>query len=95
MLVPPEITVEKRPLGPDVWEYVFTHEAMGILGRIVLQPDPDGPDTLARTEIYGAPDDPATTRRREAFGPIAERVVDALYAEATALRALDELCSGK
>ena len=72
---------------------LLTRDAMGILGRIVLQPDPNGPDTLVRTEIYGAPDDRATARRREAFGPVAECVVDALYAEALALRTPDELCA--
>lgn len=91
MRLPPEVTFEKRPLGPDVWEYVFSHEAMGILGRIVLQPDPNGPDTLARCEIYGKPDDSRTAKRREVFGPIAEQLVAELYAETSALRTLDEL----
>lgn len=40
-------------------------------------------------------DDPQTARRREVFEPVAKRVVDALYAEALALRTLDELCSGR
>lgn len=64
-------TKEERPFGVA---YVFRHQELGLLGRILLQ-DAAGGQCHVSMEVAGDPADPMTARRLEVFDPVAKDLV--------------------
>lgn len=60
--LPPKVSSQKMRIK-EGWAYVFRHEDIGQLGRIVLSPHPDG-RTIATTEITGDKGDPMIEKRK-------------------------------
>jgi len=71
--LPPQITMRKEPFGSS-WMYVFRHNTLGDLGRIVVQGQSDG-ETKFTTELTGGPDDPMFKKRKAIFLPLSEKVM--------------------
>ncbi|MEN0047703.1 MAG: hypothetical protein AAF806_11645 [Bacteroidota bacterium] len=63
---------EQRPYG---WVYIFQHNQLGRLGRIVLQGRADG-RTQITCEIAGDENDPMTQQRAAIFKPLSKRIAD-------------------
>ncbi len=76
--LPPGVTFSKQRLG-DNWAYVFRHQGLGELGRIVLQVRSDGQCQIS-CEVVGEPTDPMTIRRAEIFGPLGIALSDRIAA---------------
>jgi hypothetical protein len=74
--LPPDISYHKQQLS-DCWAYVFRHQALGELGRIVLKGLPNGHCHIA-SEVAGDPDDPMTQKRKDLFAPLSEQVTSIL-----------------
>ena len=68
--LPPDVSFSKERLSVG-WAYVFRHQTLGYLGRIVLQGRPDG-QTHVVSEVAGDPDDPMTSQRAAIFAPLSE-----------------------
>ena len=68
--LPPDVLFSKERLSYG-WAYVFRHNTLGYLGRIVLQGRPDG-QTHVTSEVAGDPEDPMTARRAAIFAPLSE-----------------------
>ena len=66
--LPPEVSFRKERLG-GAWAYVFRHNRLGDLGRILLQGRPDGRSQLT-LELAGDPHDPMTEERAAIFKPL-------------------------
>ena len=64
----PEITFSKQRL-PGCWAYVFRHQEMGELGRILLQ-GAEGDQTQLSCEVAGDPKDQMTQKRLEILKPL-------------------------
>lgn len=62
------------------WAYVFRHQELGLLGRIVLQDLEEGRCHVA-CEVAGDPDDPMTAKCLAIFQPLAMDVVRCLEAQ--------------
>jgi len=71
--LPPDITMRKEPFG-TTWMYVFRHEQLGDLGRIVVQGQPNG-ETKFTSELSGGPDDPMHQKRKAIFEPLSQQVM--------------------
>jgi N6-adenosine-specific RNA methylase IME4 len=67
--LPPALSSTKEAL-PDGMAYVFRHDALGMLGRIVLQ-DRGESQCHVSLEVAGDPEDPMTARRLAVFEPVA------------------------
>jgi hypothetical protein len=66
--LPPDVSLEKRRVA-DAWVYVFRHQVLGELGRILLQELDDGHCHIS-CEVVGDPSDPMTTQRTAIFKPL-------------------------
>ncbi len=55
--------------------YVFNHDLMGQLGRLIILPHPSG-QTQINYEVSGSPDDPLTQKRTEIITPIFKKIID-------------------
>jgi hypothetical protein len=67
-----------RELGPAGMAYVFDHDKLGHLGRILVLPHGSG-QTELRCELFGSdPDDPAAVERKAVFEPIARDLITAM-----------------
>ena len=66
--LPPEVSFRKRRLS-DRWAYVFRHQTLGELGRILVQDNRDGHCRIS-CELVGDPADPMTAKRGEVFKPL-------------------------
>ena len=71
--LPPDITMRKEPFG-STYMYVFRHQKLGDLGRIIVQGQPNG-ETKFTTELSGGPDDPMHKKRKAVFLPLSEKVM--------------------
>lgn len=74
--LPPEITVSKQRLSSG-WSYVFRHQELGNLGRMLLQ-GTGGGQTYISCEVAGDPDDPMTKKRQAILEPITRELADAM-----------------
>ncbi|MBB5061251.1 hypothetical protein HDF16_005987 [Granulicella aggregans] len=70
---PPEISCSKEDL-PDAPAYVFRHQTLGLLGRIVLRDSPRG-RTHITSEVAGDPLDPYTAQRMAVLEPITRQIL--------------------
>src|SRR3954447_4115063 len=66
--LPPEVSFAKERLG-DGWAYVFRHQGLGLLGRVLVQDTRDG-HCRVTCELAGDPADPMTAKRAEVFKPL-------------------------
>ena len=74
--LPPEVTVKQQPLD-DGMVYLFRHQTLGELGRIVLKGVSGGKCHIS-SEVVGDSDDPMTAKRLEIFQPLSEQITTAL-----------------
>ncbi len=68
--LPPEISLDKRPLPEGGWSFDFRHRSLGALGRILLQDLSGGRGTYVSCEVAGDPADPRTAERCAIFEPL-------------------------
>ena len=66
--LPPEISFSKEVLPEGYQAYVFRHESIGELGRLVITPH--GDQCQFNCEVVGDADDPMTEKRRAIIEPI-------------------------
>jgi hypothetical protein len=66
--LPPDISFSRQPWGKS-WAYVFRHQRLGELGRILLQGTTGG-KTIVCCEVAGDPADPMTAERAAIFKPL-------------------------
>ena len=66
--LPPGVSSRKEPLS-DGMAYVFRHEELGLLGRLILQ-DMAGANCHISLELSGDPNDPMTEKRAAIFQPL-------------------------
>lgn len=74
--LPADVTVTKQQLEGQ-WVYSFRHDALGELGRIVLQGLSTGQCHIV-SEVIGDPKDPMTEKRQAILQPISEQLTSAL-----------------
>lgn len=72
-LLPPQITMRKEAFGTS-WMYIFRHQQLGDLGRIIVQGQPNG-ETKFTSELSGGRDDPMYQRRKAIFESLSEQVM--------------------
>jgi hypothetical protein len=70
--LPPEISFIKQS-SPYGEAYVFRHQSLGDLGRLLLQEAPDGRARLT-LEVAGDPADPQTSKRAAIFYPLGKEL---------------------
>ena len=59
--------------------YTFRHQALGELGRIIIEGTPDGQCRIT-SDVVGDPADPMTAKRSTIFKPLSEQLTSALDA---------------
>jgi len=72
--LPPDVTCKKQLLSNGRYGYVFRHDELGALGRILVLPH-EGGQTHLSCEVTGDADDPMTEKRRDILEPIAEGIL--------------------
>ena len=72
--LPHNIKSNKRLLPNGTWSYVFKHDDLGELGRILIVPH--GTQSRICCEVAGDPNDPLTEKRRVIFEPIGKELAD-------------------
>lgn len=77
--MPPGVSHAKEPVAGGGMAYVFRHQKLGLLGRLVLQDV--GGQTHVAMEIAGDPDDPMTAKRAAIFKPLAAELTQRLEAQ--------------
>ncbi len=77
--LPKEITSEKEILPDGNMAYVFSHDSLGQLGRLIILPHPSGQAQI-NYEVSGSPDDPLTQKRTEIITPIFKKIIDQMDA---------------
>ena len=73
--LPNEITSEKEILPDGNMAYVFNHDSLGQLGRLIILPHPSGQAQI-NYEVSGSPDDPLTQKRTDIITPIFKKIID-------------------
>lgn len=76
--LPPEVTVQQQHLE-DGAVYLFRHQTLGELGRIVVR-DVAGGQCHISSEVVGDAADPMTATRLKIFQPLSEQLTAALDA---------------
>ena len=71
--LPPGVTFTKELMADGRYGYVFRHETMGQLGRILVLPL--GNETQLQVEVSGDPDDPMTKVRQDILDPISRDIL--------------------
>lgn len=79
-LLPPGVAIQKEVLTGDGWAYVFRHQELGLLGRLVVQGLPSGHCQVS-CEVAGDPADPLTATRRAVLEPLTTALVHRLGAQ--------------
>ena len=74
--MPHNVRNSKLLLSNGRWGYVFRHDELGELGRILILPH----DTESQIvcEVLGEPDDPMTEKRRAVLEPISRDILDGM-----------------
>jgi len=80
--LPHNVEMIKHLMPNGKWSYVFRHDELGELGRILIVPY--GNQSQICSEVVGEPDDPMTKKRMEIFAPISKDGVYALNPEFSA-----------
>ena len=71
--LPPEISYTSKLLGYNKFAFIFRHNTLGEIGRLIVLPKSYGSEIIY--EVPGEPDDPMTTKRHEIFNPIAKSII--------------------
>ncbi len=72
--MPSNVKSQKQLLSNGKWGYVFRHDELGELGRILIVPH--GNESQICCEVSGEPDDPMTEKRRAILEPISNDIID-------------------
>lgn len=72
--LPYNVKMHKHLMPNGKWSYVFRHNELGELGRILIVPY--GNQSQICSEVAGEPNDPMTKKRVEVFGPISKGVLE-------------------
>lgn len=72
--LPHNIKSRKQLLLNGTWSYVFRHDDLGELGRILIVPH--GTQSRICCEVTGDPNDPLTEKRRAIFEPIGRELAN-------------------
>lgn len=72
--LPHNIKSHKQLLPNGTWSYVFRHDELGELGRILIVPH--GEQSQICCEVVGDPDDPMTKKRQVIFEPIGKELTN-------------------
>ena len=72
--LPHNIKKQKQLLPNGTWSYVFRHDELGELGRMLIVPH--GTQSRICCEVAGDPNDPMTEKRRVIFEPIGKELAD-------------------
>lgn len=72
--LPHNIKSRKQLLPNGTWSYVFRHDDLGEIGRILIVPH--GTQSRVCCEVAGDPNDPLTEKRRVIFEPIGKELAD-------------------
>ncbi|MHB9148351.1 MAG: hypothetical protein ACYC2U_08330 [Candidatus Amoebophilus sp.] len=73
--LPPKVSSQKTLLPEGRWAYVYRHEELGNLGRIVLLPHANN-QTQFVCEVAGDPGDPMTKQRQAVLEPITKELLN-------------------
>jgi hypothetical protein len=76
--LPPEVKVQSQVLDDDK-VYLFRHQTLGLLGRIIVCGSPGGQCQIS-SEVAGDPNDPMTETRAQIFEPLSQQLCAALEA---------------
>ena len=87
--LPPGVSSSKEPLS-DGTAYVFRHEELGLLGRLILQ-DIAGANCHISLELSGDPDDPMTEKRAAIFKPLGMELASRLEKQLGSASTADNL----
>lgn len=85
IFLPVDIKMQKTMTPEGHFAYVFRHQRLGELGRMIIVPHSSG-QTQWVSEIVGDPDDPMTRKRKEVLVPILQnlyRRADEIFGTAT------------
>ena len=75
--LPKDIHIEKTTLPNGKKAYVFRHDEIGELGRLLILPHPSGQSQFM-VEVSGSEDDPMSAKRRTLLTPVAKNVIDTM-----------------
>jgi len=84
--LPRAVSMQKEQL-PSGWAYVFRHDELDLLGRLILQGLPSGHCQVS-CEVAGDPADPLTARRRAVLEPVTTELVRRLDAQTSTVQGL-------
>ncbi|MBS0359335.1 MAG: hypothetical protein JSS53_08710 [Proteobacteria bacterium] len=73
-IMPEEVTYQKMSSREGITLYVFFHEKLGKLGRLVVCQNTDG-EIESSSEIFGEPSDRQTLKRGEILEPIIQEML--------------------
>ena len=71
--LPPGISCTQKILDNNKYSYIFRHNSLGEIGRLIVLPHFSGSEWIY--EVVGDPDDPMTNKRKEMFDPIARSII--------------------
>ena len=74
--LPPKVTSRKEKLG-NHWVYIFRHEDLGNIGRLIIKPAPSGKSQID-AELIGDPSDPMFEQRAAIFKPLSLQLTNAM-----------------
>jgi hypothetical protein len=74
--LPHDIKFTKQLMPNGRWGYVFRHDELGELGRILVLPHANGTQTQFSCEVSGDPDDPLTVKRKLILEPITKKLLN-------------------
>jgi len=74
--LPHNVKSSKQLMPNGTWSYVFRHNELGELGRILILPR--GAESQIVCEAVGESDDPVTAKRREILEPITKEITDTM-----------------
>ena len=72
--LPPGITCTQKIIDNNKYSYVFRHNRLGEIGRLIVLPCSYGSSEWIY-EVVGDPDDPMTNKRKEIFDPTARSLI--------------------
>lgn len=74
--LPHNVKSSKQLMPNGTWSYMFRHDELGELGRILILPH--GAESQIVCEVVGESDDPMTTKRRAILEPITKGVANTM-----------------
>jgi hypothetical protein len=81
--LPADVSLTKQAV-PHGWAYLFRHQSLGVLGRMVLQETADG-RTHISCEVAGDAQDPMTAKRMAILQPLSLKITQLMEGSASEL----------